>query len=550
MKELQPTTRVYAAIAVLLAMVVGCSPDFHKADADKEVYQIIDGKWRPAFGQKANYVIADANSIPSPNDVNVEKPSISAEPLSLARAVAIATKYNRDYQSGKEELYLSALSLTGERYKYALKWFGTVDAKYARGIDDKTGNNSEDVSVTTNGGVKNTLLLPDGIMVNSSLAIDWVRFLTGDPRNTLGSVLSGTLDVPLLGNGAGKVAWEDLTQKERDVLYQIRSFNRYRQTFVVSVINDYYRVLQQRDSVTNAKNNWNRSIEYRKQAEMEAKTGRTAPFEVGQAKQRELTAYNGYVSAMQSYEQTLDLFKIRLTVPTNAAIELDQNELKALRNTAITQPQYTSDAAIETALLRRLDLANAADSIDDATRKVMLAGEGLGPRLNLTGSTTVNSTPETDFDRLQFHKGDYGLGLSADLPFDRKSQRNTYRTALITLQQRQRDYDDNVDSVMLEVRQAYRQLEATAEQYITQKKSLALAEERVKNMPLLLKSARAKTRDLLDAQDSLLQAQNDLTSALIGHTIAKLNFFRDTGVLQVKPDGMWEQETQWTSVKK
>ena len=60
-------------------------------------------------------------------------------------------------------------------------------------------------------------------------------------------------------------------------------------------------------------------------------------------------------------------------------------------------------------------------------------------------------------------------------------------------------------------------------------------------MPLLLKSGRAKTRDLLDAQDSLLQAQNNLTSALVGHTIAKLSFYRDVGILQVKPDGMWTQ---------
>ncbi|MCJ7729185.1 MAG: hypothetical protein MUO27_04820, partial [Sedimentisphaerales bacterium] len=217
MKELQPTTKVCAAIAFLLATVSGCSPDFQKADADKEVYQIIDEKWRPAFGQKVNYVISDANAIPSPNDVNVEKPSISAEPLSLAQAAAIATKYNRDYQSRKEDLYLSALALTGERYKYALKWFGTIDAKYARGIDDRTGIDYEDTSLNAQGGVKNTLLLPDEIMVNSSLAIDWVRFLTGDPRTTLGSVLSGTLAVPLLGSGAGKVAWEDLTQKERDV---------------------------------------------------------------------------------------------------------------------------------------------------------------------------------------------------------------------------------------------------------------------------------------------------------------------------------------------
>jgi outer membrane protein TolC len=94
---------------------------------------------------------------------------------------------------------------------------------------------------------------------------------------------------------------------------------------------------------------------------------------------------------------------------------------------------------------------------------------------------------------------------------------------------------------MLDVRQAFRQLEATAEQYTIQKKALALAEDRVKNTILLLKLGRVQMRDLLDAQDSLLEAQNDLTSALVGHTIAKLNFYRDVGILQVKPDGMWAQ---------
>ena len=108
--------------------------------------------------------------------------------------------------------------------------------------------------------------------------------------------------------------------------------------------------MQQRDSVNNAKNNWNSSIEFRKQAELEAKTGRTPPFQVDQAKQRELVAYNGYVSAMQNYEQSLDQFKITIDYPTNASLELDQNELLALRNTAIMQPQYSVDVAIETAL--------------------------------------------------------------------------------------------------------------------------------------------------------------------------------------------------------
>jgi outer membrane protein TolC len=58
---------------------------------------------------------------------------------------------------------------------------------------------------------------------------------------------------------------------------------------------------------------------------------------------------------------------------------------------------------------------------------------------------------------------------------------------------------------------------------------------------MLLQEGRASTRDLLESQDALLEAQNNVTATLIDHAIAKLNFYRDLGVLQVKPDGMWQE---------
>ncbi len=548
----------FAITAIVFAMAGGCSPEFNKADADKEVYKIIDSKWKNGFGQKANYIIADSN-IPSPNDVNIDitLAETQPEPISLAEAVAIATKYNRDYQTQKENLYLSALSLTGERYKYALKWFGTVDYDYTRNgkevFESKTKywprrtvtkekwENAETETLEAQIGVQKTFITPEGILLNTNLAFDWLRFLSGDPDTTLVGILSGTLDIPLLGNGGGKLAWENLTQAERVVLYQIRTFNRFRQTFVVSIINEYYGVLRQKDSVNNAKNNWNSSVEYRKQAELEAKCGRTPAYQVDQARQRELDAYNGYVTALQRYEQSLDFFKIQLTIPITTPIELDQNELVALGTTATSEPNFTVDDAIDTALQCRLDLANSYNIIEDAHRKVVLASQGLGVQLDLSASAKVKTERDTDIDNFEFNKGTYNLGIHADLPFDRKNQRNIYREALIILERRQREYSNDIDSVVLDVRQAYRLLLSTAEQYLTQKKSLALAEDRVKNMPVLLKSGRAQIRDLLDAQDSLLEAQNDLTSALVGHTIAILSFYRDIGILQVRPDGMWEQ---------
>lgn len=74
---------------------------------------------------------------------------------------------------------------------------------------------------------------------------------------------------------------------------------------------------------------------------------------------------------------------------------------------------------------------------------------------------------------------------------------------------------------------------------------MSLAQQRVDNTFLLLQysspgNRRATVRDVLDAQKDLLRAQNDATDALVDYNIALLEFHRDAGVLQIKPDGMWQ----------
>jgi len=510
---------------------VGCSTEQYKLDADQEVYSIIDSKWQRPFGPKANYRIKGVP--PGPNDLRTTPVSLpNSARLSLADAVALATARNREYQKRKEQLYLSALDLTLVRWQFARRWFGTIDVGYKR--------DGTDESVEAGGDLGLQQLLADGAQISTSIALDWARFLTGDPRTTLGSVLSASIRQPLLRGRGRRIVQENLTQAERDVLYQIRSFSRYRKSFVVSIVADYYRVLQQTDVVANALSSWRSKQQLTRRLQMEAEEGRTARYQVDQAKQSELNAEDSYLRALQSYQQKLDEFKIRLGLPTDADVVLDPNELKALQRMGIEQPNFTLEAAVEAALARRLDLANSADAVQDAARKVEVAADNLGMDLDLVASGRVDSTAKTELERLRLHEGNYSFGLEAQLPLDRKAERNAYRQALISLEQKIRDYENDIDQVKLQVRQAYRQLVEAAASYQTQKKSLELAEKRVEVSPLLWEAQRANTRDLLEAQDALQRARNSLTAALVDHTIAKLTFFRDIGVLQVKPDGMWE----------
>jgi len=315
---------------------------------------------------------------------------------------------------------------------------------------------------------------------------------------------------------------------------------------VVSVISEYYRVLQGLDQVKNAENNLKRRAESKKRLEIEAKYGRRDRFELDQAVQDWLRADNSLVKAKQNYQQQLDELKITLAIPVGVEITLDPNALGQLRETGADGIDYSVDAAVDTALISRLDLANSADFVDDAARKVMIAEDNLGAELNLNLNAEVRSNDERiNPSSYLFQFGNYSAGLSADLPFDRKEERNAYRQSLITYTRQQRRYELDRENVILDVRGVYRQLVEAAERYGIQKKSLMLAQQRVKSTNMLLKEGRATTRDLLESQNALIKAENDLTTALVDHTIAKLNFFKDTEVLQVKPDGMWYQE-QWS----
>jgi hypothetical protein len=92
-----------------LCSLAGCTQHNYKAEADEQVYNIIDRKWQENFGTKANYRISDV--APSPSDIQIEKTIPAGGELSLPRAVAIATAHNRDYQLQKETLYTMALDL-------------------------------------------------------------------------------------------------------------------------------------------------------------------------------------------------------------------------------------------------------------------------------------------------------------------------------------------------------------------------------------------------------------------------------------------------------
>ena len=592
---------IRVSLCAVFFLLSGCSTTHFKESADKEAYRVVAEKTPQVPGMSSKFTI---DEIPKPN--LEELPGVTeafpflgeaaqseqgAHKVSLEKALDLAVKYNRDYQNQRESLYLSALSLTLDRHRYAPIFSGKVTGDYKSATKDVqalspmarlfsetpgllsqvgtlagtpgallqeyadlvTEYNSvtgaanthteivDEHSVTGSTSTGVDLLLKGGGRIAVNFTTNFLRFLTGDSRVDASSALVGSFTQPLLRGSGRKVAAETLTQSERDLLYTLRDFVRFRQEFSVQICSAYYRVLQSRDTVRNAYRSYDA---FKMNAERErafAAEGKRTLADLGRLEQEELRAQDTWVSAIRSYKQGLDEFKITLGLPVDTALVLDDTEMEQLKTKGIQHPAVKPDDAVKVALVSRLDLYTQRDQFEDAQRKVKVAASALKPGLDLVVQGTIPSVPGNRYQNLDTDRSHWNAGLTFDAPFDRKSQRNAYRSALISVERARRAQELADDHVKLAVRDAARSLDETKTAYEIALKALEVSRRRVEEQDLRNELGQSTAKDRVDAQNDLTSAENNLTAALVNHTLARLTFWRDMGILFIKEDGRWEE---------
>src|ERR1019366_3385349 len=88
-----------------------------------------------------------------------------------------------------------------------------------------------------------------------------------------------------------------------------------------------------------------------------------------------------------------------------------------------------------------------------------------------------------------------------------------------------------LDTLNASIDRGQRTLEQRRQNYDIQKNALELANRRVDSTTLLLEAGRAEVRDLVDAQDAQISAQNAVTAALVDYQLTRLQLMLDIGAL-------------------
>ncbi len=493
--------------------------------------------------------------------------------LSLMQVLEIGARNSFDYQTQKEDVFRAALALDLERNEFRNIFVGQVESLIS---SDTTGHRAE--SGTLNSGQLDVSRKFDsGLELSSTLAIDLANLMTADGLSSLGIAGDATVSIPLLRGSGKHIVTEPLNQAERNVVYAIYGFEHFKKTFAVDIAAEYLKVLKLLDEVKNGEENYRSLISSSRRSRRLADAGKMREIEVDQAHQNELRARERWIRAKESYKKSLDSFKTLLGLPPDAVIELEREELEKLitptskimeqiaqqeqlqGNTEtppadapiqLAEPNRSNAGPLEMAeplaLDNRLDFQVVAGKVYDAQRAVVVAADALGAELTFLGSAELGSrrtVTQADLDNANFRadKAKYSAVLTLDLPFERTEERNIYRNSFINLERAVRAVQVSENKIKLAVLNELRDLLQARESLYIQAKAVYVAQKRVKSVNLFLEAGRAQMRDLLEAQESLLSAQNGLTAAVVDYRIAELQLQRDIGLLKVDEKGLWQE---------
>jgi outer membrane protein TolC len=468
--------------------------------------------------------------------------------LTLFQALEIGAQNSFEYQTRKEAVFQAALALYLEQDQFRNRFIGQVQQLF--GADLSTDPQKK--GTTSSAEISGSRQFESGASLTATLAVDLATLLFSGGGSSVGIAGDASLSVPLLRGSGRHIVTENLRQAEQNLVYAILEFERFKKTFAVAVGSQYLTLLQQMDRVDNAREDYLRREALTRRSRRLGDAGRLKEIEVDQSVQTQLVARQRWLSAEESFKKQMDSFKMLLGLPPDADIRLDQQTLVRMRKTqksALDDPgplELAEQTAVSLALEHRLDLQIAQAKVFDAQRKVVVAADALGAELTFLGSVSAGerrtiTTADLNNARLRMDKGIFSALFTLDLPFERTAEAVTYRNRFIELDQAVREVQKLEDTLKMDIRNRLRELFEARQTLFIQAQAVTLAEKRVKSISLFMEAGRAQTRDLLEAQDALLNARNNLTAARVNYRIAELEMQRDMGVLSVTDAGLWEE---------
>lgn len=507
------------AFILLLLILSGCVSDF--GDAYRVTESEADAIVRSApFPDKT----PDIAAVP-PSKVDTRPDGSRVIRLDLREALRLAIKNNSRFLVEGENLQVQLLTLEVLRHGWEPN-IAPLTGNVSYTTSPETGRTlSQDLTV----GV--TQKTPFGGLASAS----WTH---GASQAPLPRAYSGTgivsLTQPILRGGGYGFAVEELVSAERRYVYagRTREFNRVQ--LHVGVVESYFGLLQREQAIRNFERNLERARRQALQATIQESFGRVTRTDVYRSQLQVTRAESDLSVQREQLKIARDAFKIDLGLPPELEIELAPEKIE-YRPVALTQEQ-----AVALALENNPAWLNARDAVEDARRQLAVAINATLPRIDLTASYAWSSAIASRLaGPYELGSRDLTIAGSFEIPLDRYNLRRDYQRAVIAERQAERDFLRARDGVVRDVQSQLISLRQSELAMEFQRRAIRDSEKTVRLAEFDYLRGKSANRDVIEAQDQLVQAQNGYDAALFLARISQLRLLNYIGRLTIDPEGEW-----------
>lgn len=515
---------VTRALAVV-GMVLGSASCLSTRRLDHDVQRVLQREAAVSMREHTNTLTDAASSMAA------DRGQAVALELDLEGALRLATRYSRVLQDKRDQLVLGGLDRLAALRDFGPQYSGTLG--YVLNRPD-TG----DDTAQTTAGVKASQILPTGGTL--SVAAD------GTAESAVGSTNDAArythkagveLRQPLLAGSGYEASHDKLIQSERDLLYALRTFALERQDFAITVMKSYYGLLISKAVVENTRKNVDQSTFLRRRSEALFRIRRAPSIDVLRSQQQELSAINTLNQTEAQYDVDRRRFLIELGLAADATLNV----------TGSVPEMRPLDLNLETCMVlaveRRLDLRTEQDKVEDARRGVRIARRALLPKLDAFGKASTTGAASDSFAGGD-SADEYSAGVAMELPLDKRPERDALKRALIAEQAAERRLTEKRDSIRVSIMDSFRTLASQRQAADIEFRNTQIAQRQADYAALRFRNGEADNRDVVDAQNQLLNARNTYVKALVQYEQQRIQLLRDVGLLDVATDGRLVERLQ------
>lgn len=495
--------------------------------------------------------------------------------LDRAKAVDIALVHSREYQRQLENLYLSALNVTAERFRFDVQFFGGHSTFFTADGPRRAGGARSQLGLDTDAQARKLGATGTELLIGFANSLVWQY--SGSDSYASASILNFSLIQPLLRAGGRAVVLESLTQAERNLLANIRQMAHYQRGFYLQIVTGtspgagpspggltigslspgvsagrggVLGLLQSQVQIRNQEQNVLGLEDSYEQLLAAHQADRIDRYQVDLALQSLYNAQSRLLSLRTAYQSQLDSFKLTLGLPPDLPVEISDTLLEQFD---FVDPKLLNLQRSATLLLRALRDPQTPDPEDwldqmrriyeQTSRQVEIVQNDI-THLNevlperkvrlrefyarpVTGEERMEGLTQADKAiadlerRVQEINADFQLLLEGKLPPARGEQR-VERRPMKDLLEDLRRFIENPDQVAtgqlsaLEKQLADMQAQLKAAEDETSKLSEAIAKappEELEALERKYSEARAQVQIIQSRVDSLQRLINDLKSA-------------------------------------